>query len=138
VNRDDFKSLCQVRKKEAKILLKQGMYTGAYYLTGIAVECAFKACIAKLVKKYDFPDKNRATTAWTHDLSKLLSISGLEPAFIAARNTNAALDVNWATVKDWTVEARYQTARTRQEAHDLFNAAFSSPAGVVTWIKKLW
>jgi HEPN domain-containing protein len=29
------------------VLLEAGLYAGAYYLAGYAVECALKACIAK-------------------------------------------------------------------------------------------
>lgn len=37
--------------------MDQGLYDGAYYLSGYAVEWALKACIAKNVKRYDFPDR---------------------------------------------------------------------------------
>jgi HEPN domain-containing protein len=47
VDRQDLQELSRVRLKEATALLKLGLFDGAYYLAGYAVECALKACIAK-------------------------------------------------------------------------------------------
>ena len=47
VDRKDLQELSKVRLKEATALLKLGLFDGAYYLAGYAVECALKACIAK-------------------------------------------------------------------------------------------
>ena len=38
------------RLVEAKALLDQGMWDGAYYLAGYAVELALKACIIKMLQ----------------------------------------------------------------------------------------
>ena len=40
------------------MLLENKLWTGAYYMTGLAVECALKSCLAGAVKEYDFPDKD--------------------------------------------------------------------------------
>lgn len=45
--RKDFQDLAMVRVREAEMLLAAGLFDGAYYLAGLAVECALKACIAK-------------------------------------------------------------------------------------------
>ena len=58
MNRTDFQKLAEERIAEAKILLDAGKWSGAYYLAGYAVECALKACIAKMTKSEDFPDKD--------------------------------------------------------------------------------
>jgi hypothetical protein len=47
MNRNDLQNLSRLREKEAKVLLDNGCFAGAYYLLGYAVECALKACIAK-------------------------------------------------------------------------------------------
>jgi HEPN domain-containing protein len=59
VDRKDLQALSNVRLKEAKALLGAGLWDGAYYLAGYAVECALKACIAKQTQRYEFPDKKR-------------------------------------------------------------------------------
>jgi hypothetical protein len=68
MNRTDLQKLSRMRVKEAKALLDAGQSCGAYYLTGYAVECALKACIAKQVRRNDFPDKRTVTESYTHDL----------------------------------------------------------------------
>ena len=49
MNRRDLQELTRIRAVEAGTLLDQGMYDGAYYLSGYAVECALKACISTLL-----------------------------------------------------------------------------------------
>jgi hypothetical protein len=44
--RRDFQTLSAVRSREAKALAQVGLYDGAYYLGGLAVECALKSKIA--------------------------------------------------------------------------------------------
>jgi HEPN domain-containing protein len=51
MNRADLQQLAELRITEAKVLLDNGFYAGAYYLAGYAVECALKACIAKLTNR---------------------------------------------------------------------------------------
>lgn len=55
VDRRDLHVLSRIRLKEAKALLDAGLYDGAYYLAGYAVECGLKACIAKKTKRHEFP-----------------------------------------------------------------------------------
>jgi len=58
MNRKGLQDLAIVRLKEAKALLDQGFHDGAYYLCGYAVECALKACIAKISgRQFAFPSK---------------------------------------------------------------------------------
>ena len=63
MNRIDLQNLANERIAEAKILFDAGKWSGAYYLAGYAVECGLKACIAKLTKPDEFPDKNFGTNA---------------------------------------------------------------------------
>lgn len=56
MNRAEFQELAVIRLNDAKILLDNHRYDGAYYLTGYVVESALKACIANRTREYDFPD----------------------------------------------------------------------------------
>jgi HEPN domain-containing protein len=47
MNRDTLQRISNQRRREVAVLLEAGLYAGAYYLAGYAVECALKACIAK-------------------------------------------------------------------------------------------
>jgi hypothetical protein len=42
MTRKDFQRLTRLRLNDARTLLKNGNNEGAYYLTGLAVECALK------------------------------------------------------------------------------------------------
>jgi len=77
MNRADFQKLAELRLGEAKVLLDNKRYEGAYYLIGYAVECGLKACIAKHTKEHDFPAKN-SEKLYIHDLSILLKFSQFE------------------------------------------------------------
>lgn len=138
MNRSEFQALSEIRVQEAKKLLAGDCSHGAYYLLGYAVEFAFKSCIARQTKRYDFPDKNFASTVYTHDLSRLLKASGLEQAFQKDTKKNATLELNWAIVKDWSEQKRYVTGISKQEAIDFHSAVLSNPDGVLTWLQKRW
>lgn len=138
MRRVDLQEISRLRVKEARLLLMNGHYPGAYYLLGYAVECAFKACIAKQIKQYDFPDRKLIDDSYTHDLEKLLSISGLKIKLTNEFMNNPKLEVNWAIVKDWSEQSRYTVEITKPMAKDLYSAIVSRNYGVLTWLKKLW
>lgn len=95
MTRDIFRKVSELRVEEAAALLMAGHFPGAYYLIGYAVECALKACVAKQVKEYDFPDKKLASEAFTHDLEKLMRVAGLAYEFERERKANRDLDLDW-------------------------------------------
>ena len=48
----DLQRISDIRLSEAKVLLDNEYYSGAYYQLGYSVECALKACIAKQVQRH--------------------------------------------------------------------------------------
>lgn len=138
MNRSEFKEVSRIRVQEALVLLNAGHYPGAHYLIGYAVECALKACVAKQVKRYDFPDRKLANEAFVHDLEKLMRVAGLAPAFDKDRRINRALELNWAVVKDWSETGRYELGITEAQARDLYTACTEPRNGILPWIKKRW
>jgi HEPN domain-containing protein len=137
MNREVLQRIAFLRVQEASALLDAGFYAGAYYLIGYAVECALKACIAKQVKQYDFPDKKLANEAFTHDLKKLIRVAGLSRKFDDDRKVNENLNQNWAVVKDWNESARYEVSITESQAQDIY-ASITGSDGVLPWIKEQW
>lgn len=137
MNRADFQKASRLRVRDAQALLGAGRYAGAYYLIGYAVECALKACVAKQVKRYDFPDKDLANKVFTHNLETLVKAAGLEKAFEDDRKVNKRLEVNWTTAKDWSEAARYEVGRSEVDARDLY-AACTGRNGVLPWIRRRW
>ncbi len=77
MNRNHFQQLAEDRLKDAHILLENRRFDAAYYLAGYAVECALKACISKLTKRYDFPPKD-TKDVYGHDFAKLMKFAGVD------------------------------------------------------------
>jgi hypothetical protein len=136
MNKTELENLSAIRIKEAEILLAADCYQGAYYLAGYALECRLKACIAKQVKEFDFPDKKLANASYTHKLADLVITAGLKQELSEQENQNEEFKLNWAVVIEWSEESRYKFAITKQEAHDLFAAITDNESGILPWLKK--
>jgi hypothetical protein len=138
LNRDKLQALAENRIQEADVLLQARYWTGAYYLTGLGVECALKAFLARAVQRYDFPDKSFINRAYTH---KLEDLAKLDPEFWkdldSESNADTKLAGNWNTVFEWNDENRYETVDQMQAA-SLFAAATEPISGVMDWIKRRW
>lgn len=100
------------------------------------MECGLKACIAKHTRRHDFPDKKKVNDSYTHDLSKLVKIAGLEGK-LDEETKNPQFAVNWGIVKDWTEDSRYQK-HTEREAQALYSAVAQGREGVLRWLKRHW
>ena len=137
MQRSEFQRIARLRLQESRVLLEAGHYPGAYYLVGYAIECALKSCVAKQIRRFDFPDKKLAIEAYTHDLEKLVRVSGLAPEFERERVANPTLELNWAITKDWSESARYDSGISESQARDLYSAC-AGRNGVLPWVKKRW
>jgi hypothetical protein len=138
VHRLELRVLAELRIAEAQRLMQAPpMPDGAYYLAGYAVECALKACIARLTNQGDFPDKQFAQECFTHSVEQLVRASGLKAERDADASANPGLEANWSVVKDWTVESRYERS-SEAEAMALLEAVTDATNGVLPWIKARW
>lgn len=137
MNRDDLKELALIKLEDARVLLENERYDGAYYLCGYVVECGLKACIAKQTKQYDFPDRNTVNQSWTHDLEKLVGTADLGSCLAEEMKKDKQFKQNWVVVKDWSEESRYQRLG-EQEARDLYSAITDKEGGVLQWIEQYW
>lgn len=125
-----------MRLREAKTLLFNGNKEGAYYLTGLAVECALKACIAKNTNRHDFPpDREVLKDIYTHTLIKLVGAAKLQAALNAEAQKNGAFRNNWDVVKDWNVNSRNVVGGLN--ASDLYRAVAGNN-GVMRWLRQRW
>lgn len=131
-------ALAQLRLADAQALLAAGRLDAAYYLAGYVIECALKACIARAIDQYDFPDKKLAEKSWTHVLEDLIGVAGLRPDFDAARAADPDLASNWATVAQWSELFRYYEGVTPQETHDILQAITDPVHGVLPWLQQRW
>jgi HEPN domain-containing protein len=137
IKRSDLRGLALMRLKESQLLLKGGYWSGAYYLAGYAVECALKACIAKATERYEFPDKRRVDKSYTHKFEDLLGVAGLARQLGNAENPDTRLASNWALVKQWSPEARYEL-HSETDATALLEAVQNRKDGILSWLKKHW
>ena len=138
LNRDLLRNLADARTEEARILLREKQWTGAYYMTGLAVECALKSCLASAVKEFDFPDKEFVNRMYIHNLEKLFVLNGaLWLALQSDMKADAKLAVNWSTVKDWDDSKRYNIVE-ELEAKAVYDAATEAGSGLMVWLKGKW
>jgi hypothetical protein len=114
------------------------LWTGAYYLTGLGVECALKSSLAAAVKEHDFPDKDFVNAMYVHNLEKLFKLNGaLWAALQVDMKVDSTLNVNWSTVKDWDDGKRYSLVE-ELEARAMYDATTETKFGIVEWIRRRW
>ena len=137
MNRTEFQKLSRLRVKEAKVLLDNRCYEGAFYLAGYAVECALKACIAKKTRRFEFPPRD-SNKLYVHKLGALVELAGLQSALDAEMRRVKAFRDNWMVVKDWREDARYEAKIAKNQAEDLYAAITDDPNRVLSWLKNYW
>lgn len=138
MNRVDLQALSDARLGDGEVLLGAGRYAGAYYMLGYALECALKAAIAKQIREHDFPDRQLVLDSYSHDLVKLLKLSGLRTHFDARSAADPAFALNWTLAKDWSEATRYSLGVTELLARDLHTAIIDQRSGVLPWLRTLW
>jgi HEPN domain-containing protein len=138
LNRDTLRALAASRLEESRVLLESKLWTGAYYMTGLAVECALKSCLASAVKEYDFPDKEFVNAMYVHKLERLFQLNGALWARLQFDMRNdTKLGVNWSTVKDWDDSKRYDIVEEFED-RALYEASTEAGSGVMEWIRGRW
>ncbi len=136
MTRKDFQLLAELRAKEAAVLASNGKQQGAYYLAGMAIECALKACIAKKTRRHEFPpDRQYTERAYSHELTQLLKLAGLKDQLEEDIKGRQGLAVNWGVVQNWKVGSRYETSGLKGK--DMYTT-LTGPDGVLTWIRQRW
>jgi AbiV family abortive infection protein len=131
VTKAEFQEMAEQRLAEAKALLDQGKWNGAYYLAGYAVELALKACIIKTLLATDaFPDKDFSKNCYTHVVKKLVVLATVDGALKTATDADPDLQTNWALAQDWSEEKRYHRI-DKTEAEALYTAITDGAHGVL-------
>jgi HEPN domain-containing protein len=137
VTRHDFQELAEIRLRDARTLLRAKCYDGAYYLAGYAIECALKACVARRIKRYEFPDRDFVRKAYTHDLTDLARLAGIETRFKQEEKKNPDLEISWNVARGWTEQSRYQR-HDRQITEKMVDAVSHPRHGVLQCLRKFW
>ena len=130
--RPEFEMLMDLRLKEAKHLIDQKDWDGAYYLAGYAVEFALKIrIIAQLMTSNSFPDRKTVENFYKHELTVLRKLADLD----VEMDKDTAVSPQWDIVKDWSEQTRYEIGKAEKVATDLYDAI---EKGVLPWIKARW
>jgi hypothetical protein len=132
-DRATFQQLAELRLSEARLLLANGLPSGAYYLAGYAIECALKAIIAADFRANEIPDPKYVRDIYTHDLSALFRLAELEQELEAEKKANPALYQRWTTVQTWSEKARYEVW-TQVSASAILDA-IDGDEGLLEWLR---
>lgn len=136
LDRANFQRLAEARIEDAKALLDNQRWEGAYYLAGYAVEYALKSCIlGNLLAAGEFPDKRFVADCYTHDLAKLLLLAGLRDKL----GSDPKLEDNWLLVTSWNEQVRYKlwddVGNPGKKAEEFLLAVTDPAHGVLPWIQ---
>lgn len=138
MNRQEFQRLAEVRLREAETLLRDGLWDGAYYLAGYAVECGLKACILARVGRQPelvFNEKDFSRRCFTHDLRTLLALADLTQDLDSV--ASPATKTNWQAATEWSEQSRY-TSWDEASARKLVDAVANLTEGVLQWLRPHW
>lgn len=139
--------LANKRLEEAQLLESNGYMEGAYYLAGYAAELTLKARICKILNFDEFyslkqPLKKGSDAFFTHELTQLLTLSGLrkqlENETDPGKGANLNLSINWQTVCQWNERKRYDCSTGTNDASELIKALTDVNDGFLPWIQKNW
>jgi hypothetical protein len=117
--------------------VRNHQFDGAYHLTGLALECALKACICRKRRAHVFPDKDFAKKCYTHDLNELLKLAELTGDWQTHGDADPLFTANWGIVKDFDIESRYLEIQPAMSAA-FYKAATARTHGVMTWLREHW
>lgn len=139
MTRDEWRARSGAFEASARTLLDAAQYDIAYYLAGIAVECALKAKIARRFRANDIPDRKLVADIYQngHDLTGLVRYAQLENELMSEQASSPAFRDSWLAVTGWNVNARYQQW-SQQEAVAIFSAVSQRGSGVLPWIRRHW
>lgn len=142
MSRAELRQFAEDRILDAQALLAAGRWTGAYYLSGYAVECGLKSCVLAHIERTGMIFKDRKYLrslgdCWTHDLDQLVQLAELKAERDRAGAANANLFISWGTVLLWRETSRYEQ-KAPKEAQDIFNAITHPTDGVLPWIRLHW
>jgi hypothetical protein len=133
----DLRQLASTKVRDATLLFEHGRHSNAYYLFGYGVELALKARIARIFVAETIPDKQLVNNIYSHDLTKLLALSGLATRMAEDQRASPALTAYWATVVDWSEEARYQMI-DEFRSRAMRDAMLAQTDGVFGWLQNNW
>ena len=109
----ELRRMADARREDANTLYQDGRFDAAMYVAGYVVELALKARICETLGWKGFPSERKdfegLQSFQTHDLKRLLHLSGIEDRIL--RDFTA----EWKTVSTWNVAWRYLTVESQDQ-----------------------
>ena len=135
LSRDNLIALSEMRLGEAKLLIENNRFSGAYYLAGYAIETGLKAAISKRFMAGVIPEKRFVEKIYTHDLEALARLGLAAELEIALEDPD--FKANWSVTTQWSEVSRYEMIDPYMATE--FLAAISvEPNGIMTWLRQHW
>lgn len=91
---------------------------------------------------------------YTHDLSQILKVAGLEEEYRRRAATDTEFELRWNEVKQWSEDTRYEhlvgpfrivvspkseiRSKAEVRAHTLYDAIVNRKWGILPWLKTYW
>lgn len=137
LSRDQLHALSKSKVSDAKLLFEHQRYSNSYYLFGYGVELGLKSRIARAFHQESIPDRKFVSDIHSHDLGDLVRLAGLKPTLDTSIKSSDRFAAHWATVADWSVEARYETI-DEYRASAMYTAMLDAEVGVFQWLQSNW
>ena len=137
MDRANLQKLAVMKFSDAKLLCEAGSHSNAYYLAGYAVELGIKAIIARRFKADTIPDKVFVQDIYSHNLQKLIELTGIAEEFRRELQRSDAFNAKWGIAIRWTESARYEMIEP-SEAQSLISAIGDAEAGILQWLMRQW
>ena len=137
MERRALQNLARRRLQEARFLLGADIADTAYHLSGCAVECALKACIARSFLRHTWPDRRFVQEVHSHNLDRLVALANLRPQMESEFGKDWHFRERWDIVRVWNNESRYRQWQ-RSEAVSIYEAVADTRHGVLRWIRRYW
>lgn len=104
---DEWRQLAVDALAAAKTLLDGQHWQQAFQLAGFAVECALKCRIMRGSGMNRWPSRKEKREVYSHDLSALARIAGLQAALLKEIEDISVLGLAWVVAQGWDNEMRY-------------------------------
>jgi HEPN domain-containing protein len=134
----ELKMLAIERLTEAQLLCDNRFYTGAYYLSGYAIEFGLKAVICKKLAIEIFDKQvvsgNILKAFQIHDLTDLIILAGLNQQLETLISEDIVFSKNWSVVSAWNEQRRYDFGCNSQTAQRFL----VSVNKILIWIQQHW
>ena len=126
-------------------MLANGLYDGAAYLAGYALELALKARICKLLDS-DYPQgRGDFQSFMTHDYETLTRLAGLTK-LLDSQKRNVDFAAKWSLLvgnvadEGWSETWRYRKigSVSQATAEEMIHALDDPASGILPWIHSLW